>query len=100
VARRFFKFLEQCDILSSNPFRKTNFSFRQQARIPQVLNRQEVAAIFRAVSNSLSLFDQSGPRQDKGLQREFISMRDAAMVELLFYTGARVGEITKLDLKD
>jgi integrase/recombinase XerD len=100
VVRRFFKFLEQRDILSGNPFRKATFSFRQRATIPHVLNREEVNAIFRAVNDRPGLFDLQGSTRDEGLQKKFISIRDNAIVELLFYTGARVGEITKLDLTD
>jgi len=100
VLKSFFRFLEQRDAITLNPFRKTNFSFRQGSAIPRILNTREIGAIMNAVKESLTpnrLQELNLRSISKGL---FVALRDNAIVELLFYTGARVGEIVRLDLAD
>jgi len=100
VVRRFFRFLEQRDLVSSNPFRNANFSFRQRITLPSVLNRQEIGAILSISKNSLAHVVQPASTSRRSPRRHFIMARDNALFELLFYTGARVGEIVKLNLQD
>jgi integrase/recombinase XerD len=90
VLRRFFRFLEQREISSPNPFNKAFFAFRQRAKIPEVLSRREVMAMMNVAKDPLARLLQEG--QPK---RQFIAFRDNALLELLFYTGA-LGFVTTL----
>jgi site-specific recombinase XerD len=100
VLRMFFKFLEQRDIITATPFQKANFSFKQHIRIPRFLTRQEVSALFSAVKESLAPIAQRASDLSQISRKQFIALRDNALLELLFYTGARVGEVLKLNLYD
>lgn len=100
VIRRFFKVLEQRDLIAVNPFRKANFSFRQRFVLPSVLNRQEIGAILNIFKRSLADAARPTPALSKVFGKQFVIVRDNALVELLFYTGARVGEVVKLNLQD
>ena len=65
---------------------------RTPRRLPEVLSQDQVAAVLDASG-------QSGPveaaRRDRAL-----ALRDAAIMELLYATGIRVGELCGLDLGD
>jgi len=100
VLRRFFRFLEQRDLVQVSPFRKISVSFRQPMKVPRVLNRREVGCMLDAAKEAIA------PGALKQLETEhvsrglFLALRDNCLIELLFYTGARVGEIVRLNLSD
>jgi integrase/recombinase XerC len=63
-------------------------------RLPEVLGQDQVAAVLAAAA--------TGPSGDSGQRNrdEALALRDAAIVELLYATGIRVGELCGLDLGD
>ncbi|HWB64950.1 MAG TPA: tyrosine-type recombinase/integrase [Chitinophagales bacterium] len=84
-----FNFLEFEDKITVNPLRKMRLRIKEDKRLPRVLNLKEVNAIFnRAYSRSLT----ETPNTFSHLE----SIRNIAVVELLFATGARVSEIANL----
>jgi integrase/recombinase XerC len=62
-------------------------------RLPEVLRQDQVAAVLAAAA---------GPSGNSGRddRDEALALRDAAILELLYATGIRVGELCGLDLRD
>lgn len=91
--RAFLKFLERNRVIDHSPFAHLRTTFKQERRLPTVLRRPELMrmmAIARAKARGATLSQSDRLR----------SVRDYALLELLFYTGARIGEILKLDVDD
>lgn len=93
VLRSFIRFLGTRDLVKQNPLAGLRLNFRQEKRLPSVLSRQEVGSILISAKRlSNSAIDSSWDAISRA--------RNYAFLELLFYTGARVGEILKLDISD
>ncbi|MCS6831516.1 MAG: tyrosine recombinase XerC [Armatimonadota bacterium] len=80
--RAFFKYLQQHGIVPSNPAQAVHAP-RHDQQLPKVLAQQEVDRLLTAPSGD-----------------DPLSARDRAILELLYATGMRVGELTKLRLQD
>jgi len=100
VLRSFFGFLEIREETVKNPFRRARFSFRQASKLPRVLARHEISSILAAAKESVhpDMFIQE--RGGHIPTKSFLAVRNNAILEILFYTGARVGEITGLNVSD
>ena len=80
--RSFFKHLLREGILTENPFASVRQP-RKEHRLPQLLDEQEVGELLAAPDKS-----------------KFGGARDRAILETLYSTGARVGELVGMDLED
>jgi integrase/recombinase XerC len=80
--RSFFRFLYREGKVSSNPFALVSAP-RRPRRLPKFLTPEEVRAVLRAP-------DVSTPR----------GLRDRAILEILYATGMRVGELVTLRTSD
>jgi integrase/recombinase XerD len=80
--RTFLGFLVRERVLESNPARQIE-NARSWARLPSVLQVGEVRRLIEAVEDKASRYP----------------LRDAALLELIYATGLRVGEVTALTLK-
>ena len=83
-------FLEFEDVISINPFRKMRVKIKEPKRLPQVLNLVEMNNIFLSSYKKLADFNSCAT------YKQYEILRDIAVVELLFATGARVSEIANL----
>jgi len=83
AVRGYFRFLVQRGYLSSDPASALSPP-RRDRRLPRVLRPEEI--------------DEAEARQ--GLHIYRTSLRDMALVELLYATGMRVGELAALDVED
>jgi tyrosine recombinase XerC len=89
VARRssavkgFFRFLKQRGLINTDPAAAMSPP-RRDRRLPRVLRVEEI--------------DSAQAMQDLHIYKT--SLRDMALVELLYATGMRVGELTGLDMED
>ena len=79
--RTFFRFLVQTGVTTHNPTRDLE-SPRSWVRLPTVLQVDQVHRLLDAVTTSDSRYP----------------LRDAALLELMYATGLRVGEVTSLQL--
>lgn len=91
--KTFFSFLEFEGLCESNPFLKLKIKFNQPFVLPKTLSLETIQRVFQAAyleyqNSSLTEYQRK------------IALRDAAVLELLFATGARVSEICSLNKSD
>jgi integrase/recombinase XerD len=87
-----FNYLEYEDKLLINPLRKMRINIKDTKKLPVVMDIREILKIFKVAYKKRAQF------KDPGSYSYFESLRNIAIVELLFSTGARVSEIA--DLKE
>ena len=85
-----FNFLEFEDRIPSNPLRKMRISIKEDKKLPRVMNMHEIRKIFNVAYTHNNIVLRSGSF------REFESLRNTVVIELLFATGARVSELSDL----
>jgi integrase/recombinase XerD len=91
--KAFFHFLEREDLIVVNPFRKMDVRIKETKRLPRGLSLPDVKRLFQHIYKAKRTAGSAAP-QYRAL------VRDIAVVETLFTTGARVGEICHLRLDD
>ena len=96
----FFRFLEEQGIVGESPARRLKIKKPVENRVPTVLSTREVRALLAApkeqVTELASLRDQSAGSRN----RYFCAVRDNVILELLFSTGIRIGELVALNIGD
>jgi integrase/recombinase XerD len=86
----FFHFLEREDIIAINPFRKMDVRIREARRLPKTIALPDLRSLFRY------LYAQEKSLRASNSKAHHRLVRDIALLELLFATGARVSEICSL----
>ena len=90
----FFHFLEREDVIAINPFRKMEVRIREARRLPRTISLTDLRSLLRylyALKDSLRRHDTQAHRR---------AVRDIAVLELLFATGARVTEVCSVKVVD
>lgn len=82
--KAFYNYLEEEEIITENPFRKIKVKFKETVVLPRIIPRNDIEKLLK--------YMYSG----KGKQKEKFWLRDIAVVEVFFSTGARVYEISNL----
>lgn len=88
-----FHFLEREDVIPVSPFRKMDVRIREARRLPRTVPLDQITRLFRHVNEALAA-------ASKGSHRHETLIRDIAVLETLFATGARVAEVCGLTLED
>jgi len=87
--RSFHRFLAREGIVTEDPTTKLRPP-QAPMRLPKALPVEDV----------LRLLDAAGPAPEDAAPGELVGLRDRALLELLYATGARVSEIIDLDVDD
>jgi integrase/recombinase XerD len=87
-----FHFLEREDLIAVNPFRKMDVRIKETKRLPRGLSLLDLKRLFHHLYEAKKFM--SGPLQYRTL------VRDIAVLETLFATGARVAEVCHLRMED
>jgi integrase/recombinase XerD len=89
-----FNYLEFEDIVVSNPFRKMKIKIKEGSRLPRTIALQKLVELFKSAYQVRDSIPNADYFQYK------TAVRDVAVIELLFSTGARVGELCSLKRED
>src|SRR5204863_37207 len=95
-------------VLSESPFWRVQLSFGRIEQLPRALTEREIRSLLgRAWRNYLTVLKVQDESQamaqvnkQKASSRDYRTLRDLALVDLLFATGMRVGEVSALDVRD
>lgn len=85
--KAYYNFLEEREIISDNPFRKIKLKFKEAKILPRIIPREEIEQL-------LNFMYAQENRCNEKLHKFWL--RDVAVVETLFATGARVYEISNI----
>lgn len=83
--KAFYNYLEEEEVLTENPFRRIHVKFKETVRLPRVIPRNEIEQLLNYMYKC----------RLKNRGNKFI-LRDIAVVEMFFATGARVYEISNI----
>jgi integrase/recombinase XerD len=89
-----FHHLEREDEIVVNPFRKMDVRIKEKKRLPRTVPFADLEQLFRF------LYRRKEEISDRQSQAYRILVRDIAVIELLFATGARVAEVCNLGRAD
>jgi integrase/recombinase XerD len=93
--------------LQESPFWRVKISFGRIEQLPRTLTEGEMRSLLIQARHNYSVIKScrniSGIRLDQPSQassRAYRELRNLALVDILFATGMRVGEVSSLDLQD
>ncbi|HPQ72186.1 MAG TPA: tyrosine-type recombinase/integrase [bacterium] len=90
----FYGFLEEEGLIALSPARKLKKKYIVTRRLPKVMSKEEIQRLLQATYKAI--IDQKIESE----YRTFKLFRDRAILELLFSTGMRIDELSKLNLQD
>jgi integrase/recombinase XerC/integrase/recombinase XerD len=96
----FFRFLEEQGIVSESPARKLKIKKPVENRLPTVLSNREVRALLAAPKEQVEELAVARDHSPGSRNRYFCAVRDNVILELLFSTGIRIGELVALNVSD
>ena len=96
----FFRFLEEQGIVTESPARKLKIRKPVENRVPTVLSNREVRALLAAPKEQVEELSIARDHSAGSRNRYFCAVRDNVILELLFSTGIRIGELVALNVSD
>ncbi len=101
IIKVFFNYWLRRDLITESPFWRIKISFGRIEQLPRALTQKEIQGLLDQAQKNYALFGKG--KSEGGIKtssREYLVLRNVALLELLFATGIRVGEISSIDLKD
>ncbi len=96
--RSFYRFLVRDDLAATNPFAGLRAPKRAR-KLPDVLSVADVSRLLDAPVAALAGVERNADRPPDPISR-YLVLRDAALLEFLYSTGARVAEAAGLTERD
>lgn len=85
--KAYYNYLEECEIIEDSPFRKIKVKFKESKVLPRIIPREEIEQLLNYM---YSLGKENSNKKEK------YWLRDVAVIETLFATGARVSEVSNI----
>lgn len=85
--KAFYNYLEETEIIAESPFRKIKVKFKETVTLPRIIPREEIEKLLNHMYQCLNENDKASRR---------FMLRDVAVIEVFFATGARVYEISNI----
>lgn len=85
--KAFYNYLEETEIIAESPFRKIKVKFKETVTLPRIIPREEIEKLLNHMYQCLNENDKAS--------RKFM-LRDVAVIEVFFATGARVYKISNI----
>lgn len=85
--KAFYSYLEENEILEESPFRKIKVKFKEAVILPRIISRRDIEKLLNHMYQCLN-------KNDKVTYKYIL--RDVAVIEMFFATGARVYEISNI----
>jgi site-specific recombinase XerD len=92
--RSFYTFLRREGIVERSPTEKLRGNVEVESRVPKVMSRAQVENLLDTAGREVRRHEDSS-----GFQRT-LAVRNRAIVEVLFATGIRTGELVGMDMGD
>jgi integrase/recombinase XerC/integrase/recombinase XerD len=96
----FFRYAEEKGVVSESPARKLKIKRPVESRVPTVLSSREVKSLLAAPKEQIAELTALRDQSPGGRNRYFCAVRDNLILELLFSTGIRIGELVALNVSD
>lgn len=90
--KAFVRYLYNEDIIQINPMDKIHIKFERQIILPKIIPEHIIEKIIKALYRKISIAHTEF--------QKYNSIRNAAIIELLYATGARISEICSLKVED
>lgn len=87
TVKAFYSYLEEEEIIEENPFRKVKVKFKETITLPRIIPREEIEQLLNYMYKNLGAKDATLNKYQ---------LRDVAVIEVFFATGARVYEISNI----
>jgi integrase/recombinase XerD len=108
VLKVFCSYWVRKGVLTESPFWRVKLSFGRIEQLPRALTEREMRSLIgRAWRNYLNVSTRQDElevtaqaKTQRASSRDYRALRDLALVDLLFATGMRVGEVSALDVRD
>ena len=85
--KAYYNYLEECELISDNPFRKIRVKFKEEKILPKIIPREEIEQL-------LNYMHTRALGRDRNTYKFWL--RDIVVIEIFFATGARVYEISNI----
>jgi site-specific recombinase XerD len=96
----FFRYLEESGVVHESPARRLKIKRPIENRVPVVLSSREIRALLTAPKEQITVLAGMRDQSPGGRNRYFCAVRDNVILELLFSTGIRIGELVALNVHD
>lgn len=96
----FFRYAEERGVVSESPARKLRIKKPVENRVPTVLSAREIRALLEAPKEQVAILSSARDGSAGSRNRYFCAIRDNVILELLFSTGIRIGELVALNVSD
>ncbi len=89
AVKAFYTYLEEEELTPESPFRRIKVKFKEAIMLPRIIPRGEIEELL----NCMYAYPKTGRKMDRNHR---YWLRDMAIVEMLFATGARVYEVSNI----